>query len=220
MARARRRVGVLAVVLTIVTAVSVLGAPAAVAAPGPVYGSFTFDGVGGAYTSTLTMAPGFPTATFTSTSRSGGVRVQTGTSTWLPAGSPPGAVFGSSQNAGYLNLRPAADNAAGASVTTYTFAAPTPAAGWGFVLGDIDADQVTVTATAPDGSQVAASSLGFAGVFNYCDAAPRSAACSGLNSAFDVPTWDPATATLTGNPGAIDTVGAAGWFRPTVPLKR
>ena len=95
--------------------------------------------------------------------------MQTGTNTWLPAGSPPGAVFGSSQNAGYLNLRPAADNAAGASVTTYTFAAPTPATGWGFVLGDIDADQVTVTATAPDGSQVAASSLGFAGVFNYCD---------------------------------------------------
>ena len=167
----------------------------------------------------MTLAPGFPVATFTSTSRSGGVGVQSGVSTWIPASTPPGAVYGSSQGQSYLNLRPAADNATSPSVTTYTFATPTPATGWGFVLGDIDADAVQVTATAPDGSAVPVTGLGFAGVFNYCDASPKSSGCSGVNAPFDLPTWDPGTATLTGNPTATDTNGAAGWFRPTTPLK-
>lgn len=46
-------------------------------------------------------------------------------------------------------MRPAADNANSPSTTTYTFATPTPAGGWGFVLGDVDADQVLVQATGP-----------------------------------------------------------------------
>jgi uncharacterized repeat protein (TIGR01451 family) len=178
------------------------------------------DGNSGAYSGTMTStAIGFPAATFTSTSRSGQVGPQSGASTWLPAGSPPGAVYGSSEGRQYLNLRPAADNATSPSVTTYTFATPTPAAGWTFVLGDIDADQVTITATAPDGSAVPVQDLGFAGVFNYCDASPRSSACSGVSAPFDLPGWDPATATLTGNAAATDTTGAAGWFQPTVPIK-
>ncbi|WP_420122596.1 DUF7507 domain-containing protein [Nakamurella sp.] len=216
-----RRLGRLIVgAVALAAALPVVAAPSAAAAPGPVYASFAdLTGTAGAYQGAMTLAPGFPTATITSTSRSGGVGPQTGTSTWLPAGSPPGAEFGSSQGQAYLNLRPASDDAAGASVTTYTFATPTPGSGWGFVLGDIDADQVTVTATDPDGHPVPATDLGFAGVFNYCDATPRSSTCSGLAAPYDVPTWDPATATLTGNADATDTVGAAGWFRPTAPLE-
>ncbi len=102
-------------------ALPIVSAPVAAAAPGPVYGRFTdLAGTSGAYRGTMTLAPGFPAATFTSTSRSGGVGPQSGTTAWLPAGSPPGVVYGSSQNQAYLNLRPAADSAASPSVTTYT----------------------------------------------------------------------------------------------------
>lgn len=132
---------------------------------------------------------------------------------------PFGQVYGSSQNKGYLNLRPAADNAASPSITTYTFASPTPAAGWGFVLGDVDADQVLVRATGPGGAAVAVGDLGFQGVFNYCDVpSPRPGSCSGVAAPFDLPTWDPATGILRGNAAALDTVGASGWFQPSVPL--
>lgn len=202
-------------------ALPIVSAPVAAAAPGPVYGTFTdLAGTGGAYRGTMTLAPGFPAATFTSTSRSGpGVGPQSGTTAWLPAGSPPGVVYGSSQNQAYLNLRPASDSAASPSVTTYTFARPTPTAGWSFILGDIDADEVTVSATTADGSAVPVAALGFARAFNYCDASPRLSSCSGVGAPYDLPSWDPGTATLTGNSGASDTTGAAGWFSPTVPIK-
>ena len=128
---------------------------------------------------------------------------------------PFGQVYGSSQNKGYLNLRPAADNAASPSITTYTFASPTPAAGWGFVLGDVDADQVLVRATGPGGAAVAVGDLGFQGVFNYCDVpSPRPGSCSGVAAPFDLPTWDPATGILRGNAAALDTVVQAAGSKP------
>ncbi len=157
------------------------------------------------------------TATVTTDSRSGQIGVISGTSTWLSEGTPVGAKYGSSQGRPYLNLRPRADNAASPSTTTYSFAAPTPTSGWTFVLGDIDADAVEVRAVGPDGVALTAAQLGFRGGFNYC--APGVAgkpSCSG--SATDVPTWDPAARTLTGNTAATDTNGAAGWFEPSAPI--
>ena len=154
---------------------------------------------------------GFPRADVASDSR-GPVQIAAGSSSYLggPGDSVPtpvGAKYGSSKGHPYLTLRPKADNSTDPSTTTYTFAAPTPASGWAFVLGDIDADQVTIKALGADGSPVAASVIGtwFQGSFNYAGDA-------------DQPSWDGATSTLTGNPGAVDTAGAAGWFEPSVRL--
>lgn len=175
----------------------------------------SLSGSGGNYTTTMQLpAGGFPAASVTSNSRAGSVGVISGASTWLSEATPPGEIYGSSRNKPYLNLRPKADRAGVPSVTTYTFEHPTPATGWAFVLGDIDADQVTVSAKGPDGQELDVADLGFQDVFNYCDA-DASPSCTGG----DLPTWDPATATLTGNDTATDTNGASGWFQPTASIK-
>jgi hypothetical protein len=157
------------------------------------------------------------TATVTTDSRQGQIGVISGASTWLAEGTPVGAKYGSSQGRPYLNLRPKADNAASPSTTTYAFARPTPTAGWTFVLGDIDADKVQVRAVGPDGVALTAAQLGFRGGFNYCaPGVTGKPSCTG--SATDVPSWDAATQTLTGNAAATDTNGAAGWFEPSAPI--
>ncbi len=169
------------------------------------------------YTTTMRLpAQGFPAASVASDSRSGSVGVQTGSSMWFGPTTPVGVKYGSSQNRPYLNLRPVADTATTPSTTTYTFDHPTPPTGWAFVLGDIDADQVTVSAKDADGQDLSAAQLGFVQAFNLCDSSPRPGACS--TSIGDVPTWSPGSRTLTGNAGATDTVGATGWFEPTVSL--
>ncbi|WP_447948758.1 MSCRAMM family protein [Microbacterium maritypicum] len=176
-------------------------------------------GTGGAYTTTVQVAPDPAlTATMTSDSRAGQVGVISGTSTWLSEGTPIGAKYGSSRDQPYLNLRPRADNATSPSTTTYSFAAPTPTSGWAFALGDIDSDSVRIHAVAPDGHVLSAAELGLRDRFNYC--APGVAgkpACNG--AADDVPAWDAATLTLTGNPAAADTNGSAAWFEPSTPIR-
>ncbi|MBM7479270.1 carboxypeptidase-like regulatory domain-containing protein [Oerskovia jenensis] len=171
-------------------------------------------GTGGTFTTTMRLpAGGFPAATVTSDSRAGQVGVQSGASSWLSATTPVGSRYGSSQGQPYLNLRPRADTPTTPSTTTYTFERPTPASGWTFVLGDIDADQVTVVARGGGGRLLTGAELGYQGGFNYCAVTP-SPACTGT----DVPTWDPATGVLRGNATATDTSGATGWFEPTVPV--
>lgn len=116
-------------------------------------------------------------------------------------------MFGTSQNLPYLQLRTTTGTAA--STTTIAFASPTPVqsggSGWGFTLGDIDADKVTVSATDISGTTVTAAQLGWQGAFNYCAVSPKPSGCPAGEST-DVPTWDPSTATLTGN--VLDTGGA------------
>ncbi|WP_152361031.1 MSCRAMM family protein [Microlunatus speluncae] len=173
------------------------------------------------FTTTMRQQPaGFPEASVVTDSVAGSaVGIQTGASTFLAPQTAPGEKYGSSQGRPYLNLRPNGLNAAPPSTTTYTFERPTPAAGWTFVLGDIDADAVTVTATGADGSELTAAELGFRSTFNYCAAgvSPKPS-CSGPgNDGTDLPAWDAATSTLTG--GGADTAGASGWFEPTVPIK-
>ncbi|HVK36606.1 MAG TPA: carboxypeptidase regulatory-like domain-containing protein [Microlunatus sp.] len=165
------------------------------------------------YVGTMTQqVEGFPAATFRSNSVGGSsVGVQSGTSTYLSAATPVGAKYGSSEGQGYLNLRPNSQNGAPPSVTTYTFERPTPTSGWTFVLGDVDADQVTITATGPGGRTVALSELGFRSVFNYC----TPPVCTANT---DVPTWDETTGVLRGNARALDTNGASAWFEPSVSL--
>lgn len=175
-------------------------------------------GTGGAYTTTVQVAaqPAI-TATMTSDSRAGQVGVISGTTNWLAQGTPVGAKYGSSINQSYVNLRPKADNAASPSTTTYSFANPTPASGWTFVLGDIDADSVRIQAIGANGQALTAAQLGFQGGFNYCaPGVTGKPSCTG--DAADVPTWDATTQTLTGNAAALDTSGAAAWFEPNVPI--
>ncbi|MBS1907707.1 MAG: carboxypeptidase regulatory-like domain-containing protein [Actinobacteria bacterium] len=212
----RRTVAFAAAALAAFTALA-LGAPAS-AATGTPWADWTpLQGTGGAYSGSVQIASPQLKADYTSDSLGGSVGVFNGDSVWLAASTDVGAKYGSSRDQQYLNLRPRADNATSPSETTYTFAHPTPTANWTFVLGDIDADQVRITALGPDGRTLTAAQLGFRGGFNYC--APGLAgkpSCTG--DAADVPSWDPATTTLTGNAAAADTSGAAAWFEPNAPI--
>lgn len=212
----RRLVAVVAALLVSTPLLMVSGYPAA----GVTTGYAAWDqlsGSGGDYRTGMQLpAGGFPAATVTSDSRAPAA-IPSGATAWLSPGTPVGARYGSSQGMAYLNLRPAADTAGSPSTTTYTFESPTPPGGWTLVLGDIDADQVTVSATNAEGAPVEVADLGFVGVFNYCDATPKPSSCSPGQGA-DLPTWNPATATLIGNAGAADTTGASGWFEPRVSL--
>ncbi|THV28405.1 hypothetical protein [Glycomyces paridis] len=178
------------------------------------YGAWTIAGTGRDYTGTMTLPGGFPAADFTSDGRAPS-GVQTGANTWLGPNTPFGEVYGSSRDLGYALIRPYADAPGNPSTTTYTFAAPTPASGWGFALGDIDADTVTVSATGADGEPVPPAALGYQGSFNFCDTSPKPGVCSGV-TVFHQPTWTEATATLAGD--GNDETGGTGWFRPTVPI--
>lgn len=217
-------------VIRMLVALATIAAPVALgsAAPGIAqatgggYAGWTLAGSSGAYTGSVTLPAPFPVASFTSDSRAP-AEVQSGLSNWIPAATPFGEAFGSSQDQPYLHLRPAADTPDTPSTTTYRFDSPTPTAGWGFLLGEIDADRVAVSATGPDGNPVPASGLGFEGAFNYCDASPRpSSVCSGGPAAgdpgFDIPMVVTAASSVELIGNGNDTGGAAGWFRPTVPL--
>ena len=192
---------------------------ASAAGPGTVgWADFTVDGTARAYTGTMTLPGDFPQATFTSTSRQ--ATIPSGSSTWQGTGTPVGAEYDSSRGRPYLNLRPAQDSptTAAASVTTYTFDRATPASDWSFVLGDVDADQVTVSATDAAGAAVPASALGFRSTYNYCRTAGAPSPSCDAAALRDVPSWNATTGVLTGNATAADTEGAAAWFSPTVPL--
>jgi hypothetical protein len=166
------------------------------------------------YATTMQLpASGFPKATVASDSR-GNVTLPSGASTFLGGATDSvptdvGIKYGSSRNHAYITLRPKADNATSPSTTTYTFATPTPETGWAFVLGDIDADQVRISAKDANGVtltpvQIDQWKLGH-NVFNYAGGT-------------DLPTWNAATSTLVGNAGAVDTDGAAGWFEPNIAI--
>ena len=209
-----RRVLGLISVGTLVLASAILANPAsAVRTTG--WAAWTpITGTANNYATTMQLpALGFPRAVVATNSRSN-VQLPSGDSTFLggSANAVPtdvGIKYGSSKGSGYLNLRPAADNAASPSTTTYTFDRPTPPTGWTFVLGDIDSDQVQISAKDAAGvaltaAQIDAWKTGH-NVFNYAGEA-------------DLPTWDAATSTLVGNPTATDTNGASAWFEPNVSI--
>lgn len=187
------------------------------------WGAFTLGGTNRDYTGTVSL-PGFPDTTFTSTSRQ--ATVIPGATTGQGPSTPPGSVYGNSRGNSYLNQRPAADqpNAASAAVTTYTFAGGTPGAGgWSFVLGDIDADQATISATLASGGPASVAQLGYQGSYNSCSTvSPGGWTCpadpGGVPAGQDRPTWNPSTGVLTGNASANDTAGATAWFTPTASI--
>lgn len=210
--RARSSAAALAVLLLS----AVTAAPASAAVEGDWAGWSAVGGTATAFTTSVAL-PGLggPVAEVTSTAAT--TTVVSGASTWLGPLSPPGAAYGSSRDRAYLNQSPRANAADSPAVTTYTFSEP-PAPGWGLVLGDLDADEATVSAVGVDGQPLDVAELGFQGAFNLCTTTPRpSTLCAGNPT--DVPTWLPGAATLRGNPAAANTSGASGWFRPTVPVR-
>lgn len=206
--------------ILVTAALSLVVAPVASAATTTAWATWDpLSGTGGNYTSAVTLA-GQPSLTATIASDSlggGGIGVISGMSTWLSEGTPIGAKYGSSRDQPYLNLRPQANNATSPSTTTYTFDTPAPSSGWAFALGDIDADSLRISGTTATGAALTAADLGFQDAFNYCDPGVGiGMSCAGYVG--DVPTWDPTTLTLMGNPTAADTAGAAAWFEPTVSI--
>jgi len=184
-------------------------APASAATTETAYGHWDMSGQSGTLTVPVT---GFPTAQVTTTSSS--VQVPGGTSSYLNTSTPFGAKYGNSRGEQYLVLRTSAGLNPSSSVLTFN--TPTKPGSWSFALGDVDADLVRVSATGPSGNPVSNADLGFQGTFNYCVGSPLPTACLGTPST-DVPTWDPAAATLTGT--GTDTNGASGWLTPRVPIK-
>jgi hypothetical protein len=204
-------------ILVVTTVVGCLFAagpgPASAAAASGVYPDWQRTGAAGAWSVRGELAAaGFPVAATTSTASS--LTVPGGASAFLGADTPFAQPFGSSQGKPYVNVSTAAGFAA--STTKLTFATPTPAAGWGFALGDVDADAVQVSGTDGNGDPVAVADLGFESSFNYCTNSPKPSSCTGSGPFTDQPVWSAGSATLTGN--GPDTFGAAGWFRPAVPL--
>ena len=152
-----------------------------------------------------------PSATFTTNAT--GLSVSSGASTWLNTGTAPGAEYGTSRGSTYINMGTATGGAN--STTTFTFLGTTPSNGWSFVLGDIDADAVTISATDANSNAVDVSTWTVT-TFNYCNnTSPRPTSCAAVSA--DVPTWSAGTATVTGN--GNDTDGASAWVQPNVALK-
>ncbi len=77
----------------------------------------------------------------------------------LSASTPFGAVYGSSSGSSYI--QPDSPANAGTTATVFTFASVTPATGFGFTLGDIDAESVAISATTTGGVAVTAAELGY-----------------------------------------------------------
>lgn len=191
-----------------------------------VFPSWSTAGASGSYTGTAEFpaSAGFPGVTVGSDSTT--IKAPSGETAFLGASTAFGQNFGSSRSQPYLYVSSATGQAN--STTTLTFnGAPPP--GWGFALGDVDADWVFVQAFA-DAAQTAPlpiGDLGFQGVGNYCANVPKPSTCAGSGPFTDQPTWitTPTTigginyvpSTLAG--GGSDTAGAYGWFTPSSTIR-
>jgi hypothetical protein len=116
----------------------------------------------------------------------------------LTGTTPFGEYFGTSRGQTYLTSALASGKAQGD--VTLTFAKPTIPLTWGFVIGDLDAEDVVLSATDADGNEVDVRSWKFTS-FNY------------TATGTDTPTWDEEANAIVGN--GVDTEGASVWVRPT-----
>jgi len=205
--------------LTAVLAVSTVGA-ASISLSSHAHAAGSGQWAQWAFTSTtagsLKINPdvSWPTATFTITGGSGSS--PSGSTAFLNGGTPIGQVFGSSRDKPYASIGvPIGTDVPGTpSVTTITFSGPTPSSGWAFALGDVDAEDIVISATDANGVVVDITSW-FTGTFNYCDSgSPKPSTCPSGTST-DTPTWNPPK--LEGN--KTDTSGASAWFQPTASIK-
>lgn len=163
------------------------------------------------------------------TTNSTTLKTPTGESAFLGASTGFGQYFGSSRSQPYLYLSPAAG--AAPSTTTITFAEQPPA-GWGFALGDIDADWVRVVARDAKGVPLDSSVLGAQDtdndpVLNYCRNVPKPSSCVGAGPFTSVPAWLANGGFYNGNAypsGSVvgqggDTYGSYDWFLPGADVR-
>lgn len=202
------RVPVIAVTtLAVATALTwaTMGASGASGGSG-VYADWTVSGTSASATLTGTVFP-----EITGTRTGGSWQVAAGGSTWLSADTAFGEEFGSSRDKPYLfTTLPLGGTSTSVTLTFDT--APT-AGTWGFALGDIDAEDITITATGTDGQPLDVSTW-FQSAFNACTVSPKPSACP-AGTHVDQPTW--ASPILRGS--ANDTNGATAWFKPTAAVK-
>jgi hypothetical protein len=181
------------------------------------------------------LAPAVGGGTIAVTTTAANARVaETGQQAFLGAQTGFGGLFGSSRYQSYLTIGlaptvPPATHGAD-SVTTVTL--PPLPVGWGFAVGDIDADMVTIGAVGPGGALTAAQlnpqDTSGTPKLNYCDnASPKPSSCGTGTSFPDAPWWCPVPAAAPCNPAAppltvvgngVDTAGAYDWFVPTVSV--
>jgi hypothetical protein len=214
------------------------GMPAVAVPAGTIatFPTWTTGGSPGAFDATADFAsPTLADATITSTSAT--MTVASGASSYLGAGTSFAAEYGTARAEPYLTLRPASASPAPTppaigtppeSVTTITFPSA-PAPGWGFALGDIDADWAFLVPRDGSSAPLAPALLGEQGTGNYCQASPKPSSCAGTPGT-DVPNWTATGTTVDyGTPGApdpitwaagtvygnvTDTTGAYIWFMP------
>jgi hypothetical protein len=222
----------------------IIGAMPASAVPAGTIGAFptwTTSGTANLFTGAATFtSPSDADATVSTDSVS--VTTPSGESAYLGANTAFGQEFGSTRKQPYLTLRPRSGSPAPTPPSTTTPAPSTatvtfdsaPVAGWGFAVGDIDADWVFIQPLDASGNALPVSELGEQGVGNYCDnASPKPSVCSTATAPFDVPNWVPGpgsqtvtygTTSITYTPGTVygnikDTAGAYAWFMPTTAVR-
>lgn len=152
-------------------------------------------------------------------------RIATGTATygdWLTAQTPFGAVFGPSGPSTTIQFFRQRIELGTVSTVTYTFDDAFPADRLGFAFGDIDVDNITLTATDENGVAVTGANL-VGGTFNYCEVTvDKPTDCDA--GPYPTPVWTPGSngGTITPTPpapGIQETSGASAWFRPSVKIK-
>lgn len=199
-------------------------APAGMIGSFPTWTSTASSGPGTTFAGTAAFATsaGFPGVSWTTNAST--AQSPSGQSTFLGSSTGFGQTFGSTRAEPYLSLSTAA--AITPSTTTLTFAGAPPA-GWGFALGDVDADFVEIVARNAANAIVPAADLGAQDtggnpLLNYCNNVPKPSGCTGPGPFTDFPTWHPAGAVIGGTPysnplvlgSGTDTSGAYDWFLP------
>lgn len=232
--RVMRRGGAVLGIAALAGALALAGTPAAAVLPDQVgvFPTWSVAGASGAFSATATFPATAAFAPVTVTSNATTVTGPSGVTGFLGASTAFGQDFGSTKSQPYLNISTAAGQTN--STTTLNFTGPQPD-GWGFALGDVDADWVFVRAWADPARTVPldVSQLGFQSVGNYCTNVPRPGSC-GAGPYTDQPVWVTAPETfdgvsylpgtlrgnsLPGNPApGLDTSGAYGWFKPTTDI--
>ena len=197
------------------------GSPAASATP-PVGVFPTYTATATGFDATFPGSSTVPVAHITSTASSTPT-VPVGSSAFLGAATGFGDRFGSSRKQPYLNISSAA--LLSPSITTLSFDTPT-VPGWGFALGDVDADYVSIRAFNGT-TQLTTAQLGVQAPGNYClNASPKPTGCANITQS-DTPAWCGVPVPVAGCVGRpVDTLlgsggnteGAYGWFVPTVPV--
>ena len=165
------------------------------AAPQLTYATFGTSGNGTSTAATVSM-PGsaFPTAQITVADSD----VSVATSATLTGSTPFGQVYGTSSGKTYLSSSLVSGKTTG--TITITFTRVIAPGFWGFALGDVDAEQIGITAKGDKGQSLDVSGW-YKSSFNY------------QTGNTDQPVWNASTATLKGN--TLDTNGAAAWFQAT-----